>query len=866
MESNISAQHAREARYAKAKETEDKMKKLQSVGREAELEAYLADQGRFHKRESADKTMNKFLKDSNSVNRSPQAGTAVPQYVRRPMTRNPATQRGVRRRANEFAQEAQHVEVESKHSECDSATKQLHATTPDVDQPTSNNSTDHTHNSAVRGDFPKLELSSIDADVPPSPLNDDKLPASPLYTILERPANPHTLFASVPLPFSSIEHPTQLPALRPNEIPAFTGRSTSSTPSDEPRRWTAFEDDGLTESQKIRRAKAMLVMRNLKAGDSLSSNVRRSARVQHESGRLQEKQVKPAQVGFDGTDDSDSLFEQNEPETASSPAPAAAGTRSTRSSALRSASNASVVSALAVPSSENESIARDTSFSTRPSRVAARNASAAISASRPNRGRGKGKGRARPRVTASAPPPPPPPPPPPRSPGHASGHNKTWGFTTGPDGPWIEPPVINDPMFTRPSQRRNLKKDVKEAIAQLEKEDPKYDPHAPNMVRKQEDMYGMRVWGATGQWPTSNLRGAVDWEENQKRRMGVAVRAAMKEAEEEERAEREEEERKAKMKETAGKERGNGEGSSRSDGQAMDSDSDSDEDESATARSDCDTDYAEAKSDNDEDATVVGEQSQSDDDDDAASLPSAHLNTIPLSLNKGFTRRIAAERKTRLVSRRTSNTVPKSDAMKQPQASVASSNDVTPNADQDEDDNDRQLDGVLSYHEGFFLRRAAMWDAHRRRMVRHLDNEPTEAQAPPPFSFRTFSRSDHNPQSPGASPCMTGNRDPLHIPDYEHRNIQAFGQIGGAADMREARPAHGPYVFGDGEAPPSQEQYNARTMDLMERHLGLQLEDPPQAGEAFPALTGERPQFLPVRGGAGPGAVSGQQRQPPRPQ
>ncbi|CAN8104118.1 unnamed protein product [Discula destructiva] len=218
-------------------------------------------------------------------------------------------------------------------------------------------------------------------------------------------------------------------------------------------------------------------------------------------------------TGDNGADKShgDDLVDE---EHAQVPTPNPGSKRST----LRSASSATLGGASSSPSSTQAPNAGDNTLGGRPSRRAAVAAKAALSLPK-----GKGKpstttspAAASPKGDSARPTPPPPPPPAPPI---------VHGFT--PDGGWIEPPVIDDPMFHPPS-RVKLQKSEKDAIRQIARRDKSYNPHAPKLVAAQEDKYKKRASVAMMQGPTSNVRGAVQSEAtSRKMRFQQAVDHAM---------------------------------------------------------------------------------------------------------------------------------------------------------------------------------------------------------------------------------------------------------------------------------------------------------------------------------------------------
>lgn len=830
MEAKQSIQQTRgacEARYAKAYNALDKEKILQSVGRRSERLACAALKDRLQKRKKVNDAKKMMLNESKILSQSVELKTPVPQHARHSMPEGSAKQ---------HANGTQHGMVDSTKSDGVQTPTHLQKSSNFVFLGSNESSKiDHPDKSGVPGDSLTTKPSLTGNGMLTLPLLDEnESPFPTKQSTLEPPNGLPSLFLTVlPTP-SPIEHPIQPPTLHADEVPTFTGCTVPTTESIKSNKSVTSPIESLAHFQLNQHSKQILP--SLKKNLSIDADLhycKTAKGVEPDSDALQDGKMKPLRglnAGLDDTDDSDGSFEEGQHQSTSIPAMIANGW-SMRSSTLRNASSTSITPAPAVPSPAKVPITRDTSFSTRPSRQAARAASAAIAASRKGKGRSRGRGGSgssapAPHPTASAPPPPPPPPPR-RSSGGASGHNKTWGFTTGPNGPWIEPPVIDDPKFSGPSTRKNLKKDVKEAIAQLEKEDPEYDPHAPARVGNQASMYRLRVGRATGQWPTSNVRGAVNWEEVQKRRLGVAVREAMRQAEEEEKAEEMEKQRKSKMRETAGKHKCDGEGLSKSEDQVETSNT-SDWEGSFTTTAGLKSDYVDDKSDDGEDVTLVGEHS---DNDDADFVHGTKLADNPRYLNKGMTQRLAAERKAKFTDPRVPSTLP------------------TNSTDREHNDSRRYSCVPFSFRTNFTSHRAA---------ERH-ENFPTAPQASSslldplrqdctqPSLHASLSQSkvatnllsNMDTIAPSNSACATGDGSSLRMHDSECRNVIASGQIGGAADNCEARPAPRPYVFGGGDAPYSREHHNAHVMDLMERQLGLQLEIPPPAGKAFPAITGE---------------------------
>lgn len=641
----------------------------------------------------------------------------------------------------------------------------------------------------------------------------------------EQPTLFPNLLRSVPQPSFPINHPTKLPTLQTGNI-TKPGAAKTSDPSINSNEFAPFKIDTLARTGNDQPA-----ANNKKAYKSPTT----------ESDATEDEEMKStASLKLDGDDDSDTILQEEEVHATSSTAPI-----------------------VAQGSSANIPISRDTSFSTRPSRKAARKASAIMAAARKKikkKGKGGGGGNGGPGPTppfiASGAPPPPPPPPPRRSGGRggppSGGHNVTWGFTTGPNGPWIEPPVVNDPMFARPSEKKGLKKETQDAIKQLEYTASGHDPHSPGRIAKQERMYQLRLLSNTGQWATSNVRGAMDWEEHQKQRMGVAVREAMRIQEEEDEAEEMQRMREEMAKHRADKKKkkDNGEGSSKSaaGGQVMKTKSGDGGEGSATTMGGSDDDGDNA-------ATLVGEQPDADDDD-----RSVHDADIPRSFNEDFAQRLAVQRQ----AQGTNNRAPVSNPRPADNGDRASEYTYSYSSDKS-----RRYPNP--FHGHFHSDNASEYYSPGRQTA---PTAPFQALPTPPASFLqdNYTHPPTYASSPaavreGASQMMndmdaiasrdatnnrtTGDGGPVRMHDFQYDNLRGSGQIGGAADTREARPAPGPFVFrggnGNGEASiPSQNQgddHNARMTDLMERHLGLQLESPPPAGEAFPALTGDWPQY-----------------------
>lgn len=695
--------------------------------------------------------------------------------------------------------------------------------------PTAITNTDQLHIPSKRG-LPVSDDGSLPFEIKKISLTAEQFTA-------EQPTLFPNLLRSVPTPSDPIEHPTKLPTLQTGKI-TYTGAANSSDPSNNSNELTPSNTNTLARIGNAQSAaEAEHLMHNSKA-------YKLSTVESH--GTEDEEMKSTASLRLDGDDDSDTILQEEEEVHATS-------------------STAPIV---AQGSSTNIPISRDTSFSTRPSRKAARKASAVMAAARKkNKKKGKGgggggggaggSGPTPPPFVASGAPPPPPPPPPRRSTGRggppSGGHNVTWGFTTGSNGPWIEPPVVNDPIFARPSEKKGLKKETQEAIKQLEYTASGYDPHSPGRVAKQERMYQLRLLGNTGQWATSNVRGATDWEEIQKQRMGVAVREAMRIQEEEDEAEEMERMRMEMAKHRADKKKDNGEGSSKSaPGQVMKAKRGGGGEGSATMMGGSDDD-----DDDDDTATLVGRQSGDDDDD--RSVHDASLETIPRSFNEDFAQRLAATRQPQSTNNRGPvNTRPDGNGNRAfgynyPYSSDKSRRYPFPFHGHFQQDN-------VSGHAG-------------PTPQNNAPTAPFQALPTPPASFLqqnyapapTYASSsaalrevasnmrdemDDIASRDATNDRTTGDGGPVLMHDFEYDNLRSSGQIGGAADTREASLAPGPFVFrgaGVGGATSSQRQeednYNARMTDLMERHLGLQLETPPPAGEAFPALTGEWPRY-----------------------
>lgn len=669
----------------------------------------------------------------------------------------------------------------------------------------------------------KRELSTSDDGTLFSPFDIKKISLADERFTAEQPTLFPNLLRSVPPSSFPTQRPTQLPTLQTDQNTS-TGATDFSYPSRKSNKFSYSSAEVIACTGNFPLPPEVI---HFTQKNTATSNPPTVTSDGNEDEDMNSTTSLTPRV--DGEDASNAKLQEEEVQATSSTAPTAQGS-STRQMPLP----------------------RDTSFSTRPSRKAARNAAAVMAATRKKakRGRGKGGGDGG-GAGGSAPPPPPtgsapPPPPPParRSRGGggngppSGGHNVTWGFTTGPGGPWIEPPVVKDNMFARPSEKKGLRKETKEAIKQSEWAEPNYDPHSPSKVRKQETMYNIRLLAnSSHQWPTSNVRGAVDWEEVQKRRMGVAVREAMRQQEEEDEAEEMEKLRKMRLKQKADKKRDNGEGSSQSAaaGQLMNTNRDGDGAGSFTTMAGSDADYVdEEKSGDDDDdaATLVGQQSDDDDGDHA--VHRASLETIPRSFNDDFAQRLAALRKTQRTNRR----VPSSTRPTAADDDGGASGYIDPYAsDQSRryrSDRQEQLNLNQAYEQdepSLSRSNNASSPAALRKVASEMIND----------MYNIASRDDNT------TTRTTGDGGPARMHDFEYNNLVASGQIGGAADTREARPAPGPFVFrGSGSSNNSNDavnNHNARITDLMDRHLDLQLESPPPPGEPFPALTGEWPQF-----------------------
>lgn len=933
MKAKVNGHQAHEARFAEADKAMVKVKEVKSVGPIVELDntsglkpynsfmEWERETARVDELQACKKTIDDLKKFSENF----KLGTPVPNDILLLMTTDPAKQHEIKVKADKHAKKAQQDKGKSAKIESDPIIltplrilKPLNIVVPVFN---TNSGTAHTRDAALRHNFFNIEAVPFDTSLLHKAVGDDNDKTHRFFEkhrMSERPNKLLILFPAVPPPPFPSEQPTQLPAYRFAEILTFTGHYSPRASSSKPSDGALAETECLAQTLTTRAAQAFHRMRKLRAADPLAIDLRRSerrARIEPEFRGLEDTRVESLRDGpvwFDGADDSDGSLKGDEHESMRESVPVPAEWPKGPLS-LRSIPRTNVTRAPAASKPAQIPAARDISFSTRPSRAAARAASAAISVSQ-YRGRGRGRSgttASMPSLTGSPPPPPLPPPPPPSRPsGRSSGHNKTWGFTTGPGGPWIEPPVIDDHMFDRLSLRKNLNKDVKEAIAQLGLNDPVHDPHAFSVIQKQERMYTMRVQSTTGQWPTSNVRGAVDWEEVQKMRLGVAVGAALRQAEEEEREERLTEQRKADME---GKKSDKGERSSKPKNQVTKAERASDGKGFDTAQANS---GLKEKDGNDEDATIVDKISQTD-DDDAGSLHDGHLDAIPRSFNDGSTLRGTAVRKTKLASPRILKALP-ADGTNRPsyahveipqerRPSFAKTKEAAADVDQAHDDPRRHPNIPLSFNEDFALRRAAEREARSERILRDIEDvqarvaESTLALASHEARFRQLymSRSFHEDFRPFGSeaqfsasatttihaspslaapfprpectqalpdafprlheiaghlmddmdsiassdPCRAaGDGSPVRTHDFEYRNLVASGQIGGAAETRAPRPARGPHV-GNDEATQSQERYNTRLMDLMERRLGLQLERPPPAGEAFPAMTGLWPQL-----------------------
>lgn len=806
-------QQARETRHMHEQAAKDELNALSNVGPDKKLlDRSVAENSSRDGEKTGELEM--IPNESQNLNESPTFEGSVPQFIRCSVDDNSGEPPEIQNTASNRASHSQLKIAKSRQLDAGDQDPTHLQTTNNFAKPVSKASTntDHLHIPSKRG------LPVSDDGILPFEIKKISLIAEQFTA--EQPTLFPNLRRSVPQPSFPIEHPNKLPTLQTGKITHTGDANFSNTDSNLDKIAPSNINTLARTGNDQPAAEAKHLVHNNKA--SIPFTV-------ESDGTEDEEMKSTATLKLDGDEDSETILQEEEVHATSNTAPI-----------------------VAPGSSTNVPISRDTSFSTRPSRKAARTAAAVMAAARKkNKKRGKGggggggggPGNAPPFIASGAPPPPPPPPqggrggrggPP------SGGHNVTWGFTTGPNGPWIEPPVVKDPMFARPSEKKGLKKETQHAIKQLEYTASGYDPQSPGRVAKQERMYKLRLLANTGQWPTSNVRGAVDWEEDHKQRMGVAVREAMRIQEEEDEAEEMEKMRAEMAQHRADKKKkdDNGEGSSQSAaGQMMKTKRGGGGEGSATTMGGSD--------DDDDAATLVGQQANNDDDD-----RSVHDTDIPRSFNEDFAQRQAAQRQNQGANTRAPvNTHPfdngdRASGWTYPYASDKSRRDPTPFQGHCQQANASEYHGPGR---------------------QNAPTAPYQALPTPPASFLqdnyaptpTFASSsarevasdmtdqmDDIASRDGTNNRTTGDGGPVRMHDFQYDNLRASGQIGGAADTREARPASGPFVFsaGNGAASGQENDHNARMTDLMERHLGLQLESPPPAGEAFPALTGEWPQ------------------------
>lgn len=825
-------QQAREARHMHEQAAKDELNMLSNVGPDKVLRGRSIAGDSSRDGGKIGKLNIMALNESKGLNRSSLLEAPVPHFIRCSVDDNSGEPHEIHDIASIRASHSQHQVAKSSQLDDGDHDPTHSQATNNLIEPVSkasSTSTDHPEIPSKRA-LPASDDGTLPFEIKKISLTTEQLTA-------EQPTLFPNLLRSLPTPSYPIEHPTQLSTLQTGKI-TYTGAANPNNPSIKSNEFAPSKNNALAQTGNHQPApKAEKLIHNSKAYKPSTI----------ESDATEDEEMKStASLKVDGDDDSDTILQDEEE--------------------VHATSNTAPI--VAQGSSTNIPITRDTSFSTRPSRKAARKASAIMAAARKKNKKKKGKAggggngdpNAAPPFVASGAPPPPPPPPPRRSAGRggppSGGHNVTWGFTTGPNGPWIEPPVINDPIFARPSEKKGLKKETQEAIKQLERTASGYDPHSPGRVAKQERMYKLRLLANTGQWATSNVRGATDWEEVQKQRMGVAVREAMRKQEEEDEAEEmermREEMAKHRTDKNEKKKKDNGEGSSKSAaGQVMQTKRSGGGEGSATTMGGSDGD--------DDAATLIGEQSHDDDDDDDRSV---HDAGIPRSFNEDFAQRIAALRQPQSANNRA-----------QVSTHSAYNGNRAPGYTHPYS-SDKAVPYPFPFHKHVQSGNASKHGGPSRQNAPGAPTAPFRALPTPPASFlqQNYAPAPTYASSPAAlreiassmtdemndiasrdnaNNRTTGDGGPVRMHDFQYDNLVNSGQIGGAADTREVRPAPGPFVFqgaGASEATmPSQRQesddHNARMTDLMERHLGLQLESPPPAGEAFPALTGEWPQF-----------------------
>lgn len=539
MEAKVPAQQVREACHAEAEKRKDKLQKLKDIDPGGQLETYDREVvwSDWHMEccsicGNAEEAQEQALKELQSPSQSFKLDTLALEDPSGLLTDDAAKQNEIeiKDKAFENAEEAQHGKDKPQTNELHAALTGL-STLYQIGMPNCKDSTSAKcrRDFALRDNCREMGSKPMDTAFSHLPLGSDHTPRDSERLTLERSTELLTFFPTLFAPPSPIEHHTQMLPLILAEFSGLAGCSLSSTASNESNVSASSEPASLSQSQRPPAAEVLRNIRSLRASDPLGTEPECGSLADGQAGLLW-------QTRFDGVADSDKAFDDKHESTPSSVSVSDPGVRSTRSSTLRSATSATASPPSAIaPSEEQFSAARGISGVIMGSSRTAASASLATSRQRGWR-RGSNSSTSTPT-----------PPPPPRSCRKLPGHNKTWGFTAGPGSPWIEPPIVNDLMFTRPSLYETFMKDVKDAITQLLEGDTDHNPHVPTVIQKQADMYALRVKSAMRQWPISDVRGAVRCEDVQKMRLGVANRAEMRQAKAGESEEDLEEQREAGM-------------------------------------------------------------------------------------------------------------------------------------------------------------------------------------------------------------------------------------------------------------------------------------------------------------------------------
>lgn len=342
-----------------------------------------------------------------------------------------------------------------------------------------------------------------------------------------------------------------------------------------------------------------------------------------------------------------------------------------------------------------------------------------------------------------------------------------------------------------------------------------YDPHTPAQVGLQHLQFSQRVRRAMEVWPVSNVRGAWDPEREVKDKMARMIRLHLTKEKMEEAQKRKAEEQNAEVEDSEGGWQAN------------------------LYNEEMACDSAEAGSAPQEEVV------QEDDSMEEEAFKDQHGHPdIPRSFTEDFRRRhelaVASTRRARDPFHRLSHSAsfhqPLFSASYRP-SSIAGISHLPPSIN----DVARQQ---AAYAADFPALAPAPGHTQKMQMVRRVAQEMMDQ------ADAIEAEDARNGRVPFDGPVRTH--------DFEYRNLVASGRLGGPADPRTrdtlgrcgtrsrgsvTHQPTGPHVADAGgrSAAESRQAYNNRIMALMTDRMGLDLEQPPAAGETFPRMTGPWP-------------------------